>query len=75
MSCRIVTLFLERVKQTVGAILITAEQSHLLQVKQGSPAIVVETVVYTADGMPIEYGLSVYRGDRYKYTVTLRSRS
>jgi GntR family transcriptional regulator len=62
-------------QQTVGAALITAEQSHLLQVKQGSPAIEVHTVAYTSDGTPIEYGLSVYRGDRYKYTVTLRSRS
>jgi GntR family transcriptional regulator len=68
-------VILSHAQQTVGATLITVEQSHLLQVKQGSPAIEVHTVVYGADGTPIEYGLSVYRGDRYKYTVTLRSRS
>jgi GntR family transcriptional regulator len=62
-------------QQTVGATLVTVEQSHLLQVKTGSPAIEVHTVVYTADAIPIEYGLSVYRADRYKYTVTLRRRN
>ena len=62
-------------QQTVSATLIAAEQSHLLQVNAGSPAIEVHTVAYTADNTPIEYGLSVYRGDRYKYTVTLRRRS
>jgi GntR family transcriptional regulator len=69
------SVVLSYAQQTVGAALITAEQSHLLQVRQGSPAIEVHTVALTADGTPIEYGLSVYRGDRYKYTVTLRSRS
>lgn len=69
------SVILSYARQTVGATLITPEQSHLLQVKVGSPAIEVHTVAYTASGTPIEYGLSVYRGDRYKYTVTLRRRN
>jgi GntR family transcriptional regulator len=62
-------------QQTVRASLITERQSQLLQVKVGSPAIEVHTVAYTVDGVPIEYGLSVYRGDRYQYTVMLRRKS
>jgi GntR family transcriptional regulator len=68
-------VILSYAQQTVGATPVTTEQSHLLQVKVGSPAIEVHTVAYTADGTPIEYGISVYRADRYKYTVTLRRRN
>jgi GntR family transcriptional regulator len=61
-------------RQTCTAILINEEQSHLLQVKVGSPALEMRTVAYTSDNRAIEYARSVYRGDRYEYTVLLQRR-
>ncbi len=62
-------------RQTVSAALLTENQSQLLQVPKGGLAIEVYTVCYTPDDTPIEYAQSVYRADRYQYTVTLRRRS
>jgi len=45
-----------------------------LQVKIGSPALEMRTVAYSSDNRPIEYARSVYRGDRYEYTVLLQRR-
>lgn len=61
--------------QTVSATLITKNQSHLLGVEVGHPALEMHTIAYRADGAPMEYGRSIYRADRYQYTVTLRQRS
>lgn len=61
-------------RQTCTATLINEEQSHLLQVKVGSPALEMRTVAYTRDNRPVEYARSVYRGDRYEYTVLLQRR-
>jgi GntR family transcriptional regulator len=61
-------------RQTIRGSLITPEQSQLLQVKAGSPALELDTIAYTAEGMPVEYGLDIYRADRYQYSVTLQKR-
>jgi GntR family transcriptional regulator len=62
-------------RQTVSATLITKSQSRLLQVDVGHPALEMHTIAYLTDGTPMEYGRSVYRADRYQYTVTLRRRT
>jgi GntR family transcriptional regulator len=62
-------------RQTVSAVLVTKSQSRLLHVEVRQPALEMHTVAYQGDGTPVEYGRSVYRADRYQYTVTLRQRS
>lgn len=62
-------------RQTVGAALITKIQSRLLKVEVGQPALEMRTVAYRADHTPVEYGRSVYRADRYQYTVVLHRRT
>jgi GntR family transcriptional regulator len=61
-------------RQTVAAGLIAKGQSRLLKVAAGQPALDMRTIAYRADGTPIEYGRSVYRADRYQYTVVLHQR-
>jgi GntR family transcriptional regulator len=62
-------------RQTVSATLISKSQSRLLQVEVGQPALEMRTIACLVDGTPMEYGRSVYRADRYQYTVTLRRRT
>jgi GntR family transcriptional regulator len=44
----------------------------LLQMKQGSPALIIERVSYLEGDVPLEYVVSVYRGDRYSFHVYMQ---
>ncbi|MGH9397617.1 MAG: GntR family transcriptional regulator [Terriglobia bacterium] len=50
-------------------------EADLLQVRRGSPLFFMRRKVYSADGAPVEYGLSLFRGDRYSATVISRRKS
>jgi DNA-binding GntR family transcriptional regulator len=54
--------------------LTTPSQGQLLQVPANSPALEMDTVAFTAEGIPIEVGHDMYRGDRYQFTVMLAKR-
>jgi GntR family transcriptional regulator len=45
--------------------------AELLQMKQNSPALIIERVSYLENDMPLEYVVSVYRGDRYSFHVDM----
>ncbi len=57
--------------QTLEAVLAEDEEATLLEVKPGAPMLLVSTVAYDTEMTPIEYGLSLFRGDRYRYVVRL----
>lgn len=57
--------------QTVTATVVDEQVAELLQVGPYSPALSVERVVRAASGEAIEYGISIYRGDRYSYDLTI----
>lgn len=57
---------------TVYPIQIDENQSHLLQLPQGSPAIQLKSILYSTENTPIEMAIDVYHPDRYQYTVILR---
>jgi GntR family transcriptional regulator len=46
-------------------------EAELLQIHEGSCMLYVERITYTVEGIPIEYLESVWRGDRYDFTVNL----
>ncbi len=48
------------------------EEARLLQVKKGAPLFCMRRNVYSTEGAPIEYGISLFRGDRYRATVVSR---
>jgi len=50
---------------------VTEEESALLTVPAGSPALLVERISYTEGDDPVEYVKSLYRGDRYRFSAML----
>lgn len=64
-----------RLGSATQAIEATAADGYLadvLDVPVGAPLLSIERVVTTTSHRPVEYVRTHYRGDRYKYSVTLR---
>lgn len=57
--------------QTLEPTVTDEEESALLGVPLHSPALFVERVTWTSDGAPVEYTRTMYRGDRYRFSVEL----
>lgn len=58
--------------QSIRATSLDERQAKLLQVPAHSPALVVSRVASTETGQRIERAQSVYRADRYVFTVSIR---
>ncbi len=58
-----------RSEATIQAVEGSAHESELLEVQPGSPLLLVESIIYSDDDVPVEYTRMISRGDRYKYTV------
>lgn len=56
--------------QTMEAIVLPAEEASLLTVPAGSPALLIRRVGYSK-GIPVEYAIDHYRGDRTTFRVRL----
>jgi GntR family transcriptional regulator len=56
--------------QTMEAMTLESEDAALLTVPSASAALLVRRVAY-ASGLPVEYALDLYRGDRTKFRVRL----
>jgi GntR family transcriptional regulator len=50
-------------------------EAELLEIREGACMLYVERITYTVEGIPIEYLESVWRGDRYDFTVNLTQKS
>ena len=50
-----------------------AEDARHLRARPGAPAILVVRTTLTADGRAVEYARDLYRGDRARFDVTLRT--
>jgi len=60
---------LARSESTIQAVAGNDRESQLLEVITGSPLLLVESIIYSDEDVPVEYSRMVSRGDRYKYTV------
>ena len=56
--------------QTTESITLPQEEANLLQVAEGSPALLIRRLAYSR-GMPVEYAVDHYRGDRTTFRVRL----
>jgi GntR family transcriptional regulator len=56
--------------QTIEATSLSGQDAELLTVPGGSPALLVKRVAYSA-GVPVEYAVDYYRGDRTTFRVLL----
>ena len=57
--------------QAIRAQLADVEVCAQIDVELGAPVLSVERIVHGADGRPVEYVRTWYRGDRYEYAVNL----
>jgi GntR family transcriptional regulator len=58
-------------EQTVEASLAKSDEAELLNIKYKAPVLLIERTTYLADTTPLEYVRSVYRADRYKFSLRL----
>lgn len=63
---------LTRADQTIEAALAQPDELSLLQLTPPAAVLRLQRLTFTSDGVPAEYVLSVYRGDRYKFHSTLQ---
>ena len=64
---------LVRAEQTMEAGLATPKEAELLQINSPAPVLRIERLSYNEQNRLVEYVLSTYRGDRYKFHTTLQS--
>jgi GntR family transcriptional regulator len=57
--------------QRLHAALATSEEAHLLMIPVGSAILRIERRAFLANGRPVEFTLSAYRGDRYDFVARL----
>ncbi len=62
-----------RALERIRAVAATDRVAELLGVETGTPVLYIERVSYLADGTPLEFTRSHYRGDRYDFVAELRS--
>ncbi len=49
-----------------------SEEAKLLEIKQGDPIQFIQTIAYLNTGVPVEYSLAEYRGDKSEFTFELK---
>lgn len=60
-----------RAKEAFEPVLIRPEESAHLQTREGSPALLLERTAYDANGLPVEFCISIVRGDRCRFYTEL----
>jgi GntR family transcriptional regulator len=58
-----------KARELLEPVLLRAREARLLGRKPGSPALLIEGIASTADGVPVEFGRTFVRGDRTRYYV------
>jgi GntR family transcriptional regulator len=58
-----------RAREFMEPVLLRAREARLLDRKPGTPALLIEGIASTAEGVPVELGRTYVRGDRTRYYV------
>jgi len=67
-------LVLTRAEQSIEAALASARELELLELTPPAAVLRMQRLTLTDNGVPVEYVLSTYRGDRYKFHSILQPR-
>jgi GntR family transcriptional regulator len=59
-------------EEVIETVLATPYDAQVLGIDVGLPMLLLTRHAFDADGNPIEYAQSLYRGDRYKFVTRLR---
>ena len=65
---------IDRATRTLEA-RIASEEAKLLEMKAGDPIQFIQTIAYLNSGVPIEYSLAEYRGDKSEFTFELKKQN
>lgn len=57
------------INQTFEASLADLDIAKQLKIKKGSPILIVESIIYSDEDHPLEYKNTIYRGDKYKFSI------
>ena len=49
-----------------------SKDSELLDVEVGTPVLLIERMTFTENNLPVEYVKSLYRADRYKFSIEMK---
>lgn len=60
---------LQWAEEVIGAAAVTADDARVLQAAAGSAVLLIKETTYDSHEIPIEYSVSVLRGDRYTASV------
>lgn len=60
---------LQWAEEIIGAITANASDAKVLQAELGSPLLLIKETAYDGQNIPIEYSVSLLRGDRYTASV------
>ncbi len=67
---RIYGRLLQRADEVIGAANAEPQEANVLQTSPGSALLVIKEVTYDVQQVPVEYSVSLLRGDRYTASVT-----
>jgi GntR family transcriptional regulator len=56
-------------EESIGAVVATSDIAKVLQAEPGSPLLLIKETTYDEQDIPIEYSISLLRGDRYTASV------
>jgi GntR family transcriptional regulator len=58
-------------RRTIEAVAANEREAQYLQIEDGDPMILINSVTYMEDGTPMEYYHAIHRGDRSRFEVDL----
>jgi GntR family transcriptional regulator len=64
-------LLIFRGRRVIEAVAANENEAQLLQVPEGAPMILINSISFLADGTPLEYYHAIHRGDRSRFEVEL----
>ncbi|HZG74165.1 MAG TPA: GntR family transcriptional regulator [Chondromyces sp.] len=65
-------LKIAKADQVIESSLTDQLEAAYLNVKKGSPVMLIERTTYLEDGTPVEFVKSLYRADRYKFKIHMQ---
>jgi GntR family transcriptional regulator len=60
---------LQWAEESIGAVIASSDDAHVLRAEPGSPLLLIKETAYDEQNIPIEYSVSLLRGDRYTASV------
>jgi GntR family transcriptional regulator len=66
------SLKIDYAKQEIEATVANETESKLLQIPKNSPTLTIKRICYLEGGVAFESANTVFRGDRYKFTVNVK---